>query len=165
MPMRGARVTERPQWDPDTDERFMRLALAEACTAAARDEVPVGAVAVLGGEVISRAHNRREADEDPTAHAELLAVRAAAQAVGSWRLEGVTIYATLEPCPMCAGALWAARVTRLVFGATDQKAGAAGTLYNVVADPRLNHRLQVTSGVLAGEAQGLLREFFRTRRG
>ncbi|MGQ0745016.1 MAG: tRNA adenosine(34) deaminase TadA [Acidimicrobiales bacterium] len=138
----------------------MTAALAEAALAPAHGDVPVGAVVVIGGQVVSRAHNRREVDGDPTAHAEILALRAAAVAIGSWRLAGTTIYVSLEPCPMCAGALVAARVDRLVFGAADPKAGACGSLYNLVVDPRLNHQVQVVPAVMGDEASALLREFF-----
>ena len=148
----------------DVDQVMMQLALAEARAAAAEAEVPVGAVVAQGERVLATAHNRRERAQDPTAHAELLAVRAAAARVGSWRLQGTTVYATLEPCPMCAGALWLARVQRLVYAAADEKAGAAGTLYNVVADRRLNHRIEVASGLLAEESRVLLRSFFVGRR-
>ncbi|MCL6613687.1 MAG: tRNA adenosine(34) deaminase TadA [Firmicutes bacterium] len=148
-----------------SDVGFMRAALAEAEKALAMDEVPVGAVVVAGGEIIGRGHNRRETEGDPTAHAEILALREAARRRGHWRLHGTTLYVTLEPCPMCAGALVNARVDRLVFGAIDPKAGAAGTLFNLVEDPRLNHRLEVTGGVLGEEAAELLRRFFRLRRG
>jgi tRNA(adenine34) deaminase len=148
-----------------TDEEAMALALEEAETAGAAGEVPVGAVAVSQGRVISRAHNQRETDSDPTAHAEILALRRAAGAAGTWRLSDVTLYVTLEPCPMCAGALVAARVSRLVFGAPDPKAGACGSLYNLCVDPRLNHELAVTSGVLAEPAGNLLTTFFEQRRG
>jgi tRNA(adenine34) deaminase len=138
----------------------MGEALAEARAAAALGEVPIGAVVVREGEVVGRGHNRREVDGDPLAHAELLAIRQAAAKVGGWRLVGCTLYATLEPCPMCAGALVAARVERLVYGAADPKAGYCGTLGNLVQDPRLNHRLEVTAGVLEEESAALLREFF-----
>jgi tRNA(adenine34) deaminase len=148
-----------------TDEEAMALAMEEAETAGAAGEVPVGAVAVSQGRVISRAHNQRETHADPTAHAEILALRGAAVALGTWRLSGVILYVTLEPCPMCAGALVAARVSRLVFGAADPKAGACGSLYNLCVDPRLNHELAVTAGVLAGPTGDLLTAFFEQRRG
>lgn len=147
------------------DVAFMALALEEARAALAHDDVPVGAVVVRGDEVLARAHNRREADADPTAHAELLAVRAAAAAIGSWRLDGCVLYVTLEPCFMCAGALVNARLPRLVFGATDPKAGAVGSLADVARDARLNHRLSVTSGVEAEACGAVLRAFFAARRG
>jgi tRNA(adenine34) deaminase len=138
----------------------MRVALAEAAAAAAHDDVPVGAVALVDGRVVAARHNERELRTDPIAHAELLALRDAAAFVGSWRLDAVTLVVTLEPCPMCAGALVAARVGRLVFGAADPKAGACGSLYNLCTDPRLNHQLPVTPGVLADEAATLLAGFF-----
>ncbi len=147
-----------------TDETYMRLALEEAEAAAAEGEVPIGAVVVCDGEVVARAHNRREADADPSAHAEFLAMAAAARALGRWRLTGCTVYVTLEPCLMCAGLMVNARVDRCVYGAADPKGGAVGTLFDVSCDPRLNHEFLVTSGVLADEAAGLLREFFRARR-
>jgi tRNA(adenine34) deaminase len=156
-------VQETAPWSMQ-DEAWMRLALQEAARAAAAGEVPVGAVLVRGDEVLAAAHNLREALRDPTAHAEMLAIRRAAELLGDWRLEGTTMYVTLEPCPMCAGALWLARVGRLVYGAADERAGAAGTLYNVVADPRLNHRLRVDAGLLADEARALLQHFFRKLR-
>lgn len=146
------------------DEDYMREALAEAAKALALDEVPVGAVLVRDGEIIGRGHNRRETDADPTAHAEILALREGSRHGRHWRLHGTTLYATLEPCPMCAGALVNARVDRLVYGAADPKAGAAGTVLEVAANPRLNHRLEVTGGILADEAADLLRRFFRARR-
>jgi tRNA(adenine34) deaminase len=142
------------------DERFMRLALDEARSAAALGEVPIGAVVVCDREVVARGSNRREIDADPTAHAEMIAVRQAASVLRCWRLEGCTVYVTLEPCPMCAGALHAARVDRCVYGAVDPKAGALGTLYDIASDERLNHRYEVTAGVLADESAALLREFF-----
>jgi tRNA(adenine34) deaminase len=145
------------------DRDWMRQAIAEAEQAAALGEVPIGAVFVRDGEVIARAHNRRELDRDPLAHAEVLAIREAAARVGDWRLGG-TLYVTLEPCAMCAGALVAARVGRLVYGAADPKAGYCGTLGNVVQDPRLNHRLEVTAGVLAQECGALLSGFFAALR-
>jgi tRNA(adenine34) deaminase len=142
------------------DEVFMQQALLEAQKASARGEVPVGAVAVYEGRIIGRGHNLRETARDPSAHAELTAMRAAAAYLSSWRLVGVTIYVTLEPCPMCAGALVNARVPRLVYGADDPKAGAVRTLYNLVEDARLNHRLEVTSGVLAEACAKQLQDFF-----
>lgn len=143
----------------------MRLALAEAELAAAEGEVPVGALVVdEQGEVVARAHNRREADTDPTAHAEVLALRAAAHTRGAWRLTGCTLVVTLEPCTMCAGAAVLARVDRVVFGAFDDKAGAVASLWDVVRDPRLNHRPQVIAGVLAQETSEQLRTFFAQRR-
>lgn len=148
----------------DGDEAWMRLALEEARRAASGGDVPVGAVVVRDGAVIGRGHNRREQDHDPTAHAEIIAIREAAAAVGAWRLTGSTLYVTIEPCPMCAGALVLARIDRLVYGAADPKTGAAGSLYNIVQDERLNHRLAVTAGVLESECRELIRSFFRQRR-
>lgn len=148
-----------------TDETFMRLALREAERAALEDEVPIGAVLVHAGRVIGRGHNQRETLRDPTAHAEMIVLTQGAAALDAWRLIDTTLYVTLEPCPMCAGALVAARVTRLVFGAMDPKAGACGTLFDLARDPRLNHRIEVVSGVLANESTALLQEFFRTKRG
>jgi tRNA(adenine34) deaminase len=142
----------------------MRLALEEAASATAHGDVPVGAVVIADGRVVARRHNERERLDDPTAHAEILALRDAAAALGTWRLSSATMVVTLEPCPMCAGALVAARVGRLVFGAPDPKAGACGSLYQLCADPRLNHELPVTGGVLAAEAGSLLTEFFAGRR-
>lgn len=147
------------------DAAWMRRALAAAERAAALGEVPVGAVVVRGGEAIAEAHNRREIDADPLAHAELLAIREAARRVGGWRLTGCTMYVTLEPCAMCAGALVNARFDRLVYGAADPKAGYCGTLGDVVRDPRLNHRLEVAAGVLAEESAEFLRRFFGRLRG
>ena len=150
---------------PVTDDEAMALALAEAEAAGAAGDVPVGAV-VRGarGEVLARAGNERERAGDPTAHAEVLALRRAATATGSWRLAGATVVVTLEPCPMCAGALLAARVDRLVYGAPDPKAGACGSLYNLCVDPRLNHELAVTPGVRADACAEVLTRFFRDRR-
>jgi tRNA(adenine34) deaminase len=139
---------------------FMRRALAAAEEAAGRGEVPVGAVVVVGDEIVAVAHNERETGSDPTAHAEILALRRAAAALGSWRLTGADLYVTMEPCPMCAGALVNARVRRLYFGCDDPKAGAVRTLYSLVDDPRLNHRVEVVPGVLAAEGAALLRSFF-----
>jgi len=147
-----------------SDEEAMRLALGEAARAADHDDVPVGAVAVAGGRIVASRHNERELRRDPTAHAELLALRDAAEVLGGWRLADVTLVATLEPCPMCAGALVAARVARVVFGAADPRAGACGSLYNLCCDPRLNHELAATHGVLAGACSDLLRAFFAERR-
>ena len=147
-----------------TDDEAMGLALEEAAAALSHGDVPVGAVALIGGEPVARAHNERERRGDPTAHAELLVLRQAAEVTGGWRLGSVTLVVTLEPCPMCAGALVAARVGRLVFGATDPRAGAAGSLYNLCVDPRLNHELPVTPGVRATESSALLASFFAERR-
>ena len=147
-----------------SDTAWMREALAEAQKAAQIGEVPVGAVIVRGGEVIGRAHNRREVDQDPLAHAEIVAIREAARNTGQWRLEECVLYVTLEPCAMCAGALVNSRVERLVFGAFDPKAGFCGTLGDLVRHPRLNHRLEVTSGVLAEECGALLSQFFGSLR-
>ena len=149
---------------PHDDSFFMTEALKEAAIAADEGEVPVGCVIVHAGRIIGRAHNLREQLNDPTAHAEMIAITQASAALASWRLTGCTAYVTIEPCPMCAGALVLARVDRLVFGARDDKAGACGTLYNVVQDDRLNHRIEITKGVLADEAATLLQEFFRRRR-
>jgi tRNA(adenine34) deaminase len=146
-------------------DEWMRLALDEARLALATDDVPVGAVVVDGvGAVVGRGHNGREALADPTAHAELVALRQAATATRGWRLDGCTLVVTLEPCTMCAGALVLARVSRLVYGAVDEKAGAVGSLWDVVRDRRLNHRPEVVAGVLADEAAEELRSFFRTHR-
>ena len=144
----------------------MRAALAEARLAPAHGDVPIGAVVIelATGEAVAQAHNTRELDGDPTAHAELRALRDAARMAGSWRLPGHALVVTIEPCPMCAGAAWAARVPLVVFGAADPKAGALGSLYNLAADPRLNHEFEVAGGVLADECAGLLREFFAQRR-
>lgn len=147
------------------DRKYMAAALLEARSALDHDDVPIGAVAVRGGEVIASAHNERESRSDPTAHAEILVLQRAAEKVGTWRLDGVTIYVTIEPCPMCAGALVHARVPRLVYGAADEKWGAAYTLYNIVQDPRLNHECEVTTGVLAEDCAELIQEFFRNKRG
>jgi len=142
----------------------MALALDEARAAADEGEVPVGAVALIDGRVVAARHNEREGAADPTAHAEILALRDAAAAVKGWRLSDVTLVVTLEPCPMCAGALVAARVGRVVYGASDPRAGACGTLYNLCSDPRLNHELDVTGGVSAAECGALLSSFFSARR-
>jgi tRNA(adenine34) deaminase len=147
-----------------TDADAMRLALAEAAAAADHGDVPVGAVVLAGGQVLAARHNERERLGDPTAHAEVLALRDAAASTGSWRLDGATVVVTLEPCPMCAGALVGARVARLVFGAADLKAGACGSLYNLCADPRLNHEVEVVPGLLAAESAALLGSFFDRRR-
>lgn len=145
-------------------DRWMRLALDQARAAAAADEVPVGAVVVTGGRVIAAAHNQREQLLDPTAHAEMIAVTQAAAALGSWRLEGCTLYVTLEPCPMCAGAILQARVPRVVWGAPDPKAGAVESLYGLFDDPRLNHRVEHVGRVLSDECGQLLSSFFRGKR-
>jgi tRNA(adenine34) deaminase len=147
-----------------THRVWMDRALQQARLAVDHDDVPVGAVVVRQGEVLAEAHNRREVDADPTAHAEILVLRAAAAALGSWRLEGCTLYVTLEPCAMCAGALVLARLPALVYAATDPKAGAVGSLYDIAREPRLNHQVEVESGVLADECGDLLQRFFRSRR-
>jgi tRNA(adenine34) deaminase len=146
------------------DDTAMAIALEEAARAAAEGEVPVGAVVISGGQLVARRHNERESRRDPTAHAELLALRDASAVLNSWRLVDATLVVTLEPCPMCAGAMLASRVSRVVFGAADPRAGACGSLYNLCADPRLNHEIEVTSGVGAEEAAGLLEQFFVERR-
>ena len=145
-------------------EYFMRLALREAERAAAHGDVPVGCVIVLGGEVIAAAGNERELRNSPLAHAEMIAIEQAARHMGSWRLLNTVLYVTMEPCPMCAGGIVQARIPHLVWGAPDEKAGAAGTLYNVCQDERLNHCLEITSGVLADDSVALLRDFFEARR-
>jgi tRNA(adenine34) deaminase len=146
------------------DEIFMREALKEAASAAASGEVPVGAVLVGNNQIVAKAYNLRETSGDPTAHAEILALRQAAAIRKHWRLADLTLYCTLEPCSMCAGALVQARIARLVYGASDPKAGAAGSLMNLVQDERLNHRLEVTRGVLATDSEVILKQFFRNRR-
>lgn len=146
------------------DRVFMEAALDEARKALSHDDVPVGAVIVKNERIIGRGRNQREQLQDPTAHAEMIALTAAATHVGHWRLDACTMYVTLEPCAMCAGALVLARITRLVYGAPDEKAGACGSLFEINADPRLNHRIPTTSGVLATESAELLRSFFRARR-
>jgi tRNA(adenine34) deaminase len=148
----------------DDDRRWMQKALREAERAYEADEVPVGAVIVKDGRVLGRGHNQVERLGDPTAHAEMIAVTSACETLGSKRLTDCTLYVTLEPCPMCAGALVHAHLDRLVFGAFDEKAGAASTLYNIVQDERLNHRVEVVSGLEADRASGLLQDFFRAKR-
>ena len=145
-------------------EHFMRIALAEAEQALRENEVPIGAVIVHQGRVIARAHNQREQLCDPTAHAEMIAITQAAEARQSWRLDGCTLYVTLEPCPMCAGAIVQARLPAVVYGATDPKAGAVETLYHLLNDPRLNHRAEVAAGVLADPCGRILSEFFQEQR-
>ncbi len=147
-----------------TDEDYMRLALDEARLAAEEGEVPIGAVVVCDGEVVARAHNRRETDRDPSAHAEFSAMCAAAHTLDRWRLTGCTVYVTLEPCIMCAGLMVNSRIDRCVYGAPDPKGGALGTLFDVSHDERLNHEFEVTSGVLQQECADELRTFFRERR-
>jgi tRNA(adenine34) deaminase len=142
----------------------MRLALREASRALDHDDIPVGAIVVHDGEVIGAGHNERELREDPTAHAEMIALRAAAQALGNWRVLDSALYVTLEPCAMCAGAIVLARVPRVVFGTTDPKAGASGSVLDILAEPRLNHRPEVQSGLLAEESGDMLRAFFASRR-
>jgi tRNA(adenine34) deaminase len=163
-------MSERSDSEPSNpaladDEAWMRAALDEAERALAHDDVPVGAVVVTGGAVIGAGHNERELRRDPTAHAEVLALQQAAAAVGHWRLLDTTLYVTLEPCAMCAGAIVLARVPRVVYGTTDPKAGAAGSVLDVLGEPRLNHRPVVQAGPLADECAALLRAFFAARRG
>jgi tRNA(adenine34) deaminase len=146
------------------DEHFMRLALSEAERAPGHGDVPVGAVLVHAGEVIGAGHNERELRQDPSAHAEMIALRSGARALGSWRLLDTTLYVTLEPCAMCAGAIVLGRIPRVVFGTADPKAGAAGSVLDVLAEPRLNHRPLVEGGLLAPECAALLRAFFAARR-
>jgi tRNA(adenine34) deaminase len=146
------------------DEYFMRLALREAERAMEHEDVPIGAIVARDGEVIAAAHNERELRQDPTAHAEAIALREAAQALGTWRVLDAVLYVTLEPCAMCAGAIVLARMPRVVFGASDPKAGACGSVLDVVGEPRLNHHPEVAGGLLAGECAVLLSEFFASRR-
>ena len=146
------------------DDYFMRMALREAERASEHDDVPIGAVLVADGEVLAAAHNERELRQDPTAHAEIIALREAARALGSWRILDAALYVTLEPCAMCAGAIVLARVARVVYGASDPKAGACGSVLDVLGEPRLNHRPEVAGGLLALECGELLREFFAPRR-
>lgn len=148
----------------EIDERYMRMAIDAAFVAEENGDVPIGTVIVHNNRVIARAYNQREQLKDPTAHAEIIALTQAASALGMWRLHGCTIYVTLEPCPMCAGALVLARLDRLVYGCPDPKTGACGSLYDIVRDGRLNHRLQVNAGVLADDCTTLLQNFFRQRR-
>ena len=148
----------------EIDQRYMSEALKIVAETEDSEDVPVGAVVVYQQRIIARGWNQREKLQDPTAHAEMIALTAAASHVGSWRLDDCTLYVTLEPCPMCAGALVLARLTRLVFGAYDPKAGACGSLFNIVQDTRLNHRVATTGGVLAGPCAEVLRDFFRRRR-
>ena len=151
----------------DVDDQmhdWMDLALAEATTGADRGEVPIGAVVVVDGKVVAQRHNEREATGDPTAHAEVLALRDAAKALGTWRLIGATLVVTLEPCPMCAGAAWASRLDRVVWGVANEDAGAMGSLYHLGADPRLNHEVETIIGVRADECSALLGKFFTARR-
>jgi tRNA(adenine34) deaminase len=150
--------------NPGDDERIMRLALEMARGCLDHDDVPIGAIVTRDAEVLAAAGNQRELANDPTAHAEILALRAAAAKVASWRLEGCTLTVTLEPCAMCAGAAVLSRLDRVVFGAADPKAGFAGSLGNLLQDPRLNHAVSLTDGVLADECGDLLRTFFRERR-
>ena len=147
-----------------THDHYMRLALAEAEAALAEEEVPVGAVIVQGERVIGSAHNQREMLKDPTAHAEMIAITQAAESLGNWRLDGCTLYVTLEPCPMCAGAIVLARIPRVVYGAADPKAGAVTTLYQLLNDARLNHRAEVFPSVLANECGEILARFFQQKR-
>jgi tRNA(adenine34) deaminase len=146
------------------DERYMRMALDAALVAEENGDVPIGTVIVHEGRLVAKAYNQREQLQDPTAHAEIIALTQAASALGLWRLHGCTIYVTLEPCPMCAGALVLARLDRLVYGCPDPKTGACGSLYDIVRDGRLNHRLEVTAGVLADDCGRMLQDFFRVRR-
>ncbi len=167
-----AATFSEPPWDTfdqefgggSPHERWMRLAIEEARAAAAEDEVPVGAVIVSGGRVIASGHNQREQLADPTAHAEMIALTQAAASLGSWRLENCLLYVTLEPCPMCAGAIVQARVPAVVWGAADPKAGAVESLYRLFDDPRLNHRVEHLGRLLENECGGLLSEFFRGKR-
>jgi tRNA(adenine34) deaminase len=149
---------------PDKDERWMQEALRAARAALEADEVPVGCVVVHEDRIVGRAHNQREMLRDPTAHAEMIALTQAAGALETWRLEGCTLYVTLEPCAMCAGAMVLGRIDRLVYGATDPKAGAVESVFRLLDEPRLNHRVEVTKGILAAECGAVLSDFFRTKR-
>jgi len=163
----GGEEEDGQSFHPDADQRdqhWMKRAIQQAVAAREADEVPVGAIIVREGRVIAEAHNGREQLRDPTAHAEMIAITQAAAAVGDWRLENCTLYVTLEPCPMCAGAILLARIPRVVFGASDQKAGAVVSLYQLLNDPRLNHHADVVGGVLAGDCGQLLTSFFAAKR-
>ena len=149
---------------PLMDDHFMRLALQQAQQAQAEDEVPVGAIILHQDRIIAAAYNQREQLHDPTAHAEMIAITQAAEAIGDWRLEHCTMYVTLEPCPMCAGAILQSRIPRLIYGATDPKGGAVNSLYSLLTDSRLNHTVQVTGGILAEECGSILTHFFRNKR-
>lgn len=159
-----SRFSERLQQARNKDEYYMLLALIEAEKAAEEDEVPVGALLVRDDTILAQDHNRRESWHDPTAHAEIVVLKQAAQVLQNWRLEGSTLYVTLEPCPMCAGALVNARVQRLVYALSDPKAGACTSVMNVTQNPKLNHRLEVEAGLFADDAKDLLQSFFRKRR-
>lgn len=148
---------------PD-DEKWMRIALQEAEKALLKEDVPIGAIAVLNGNIIGRGYNKREAEQDPTAHAEMIAMREASQVIGHWRLEDVTLYCTLEPCAMCAGAMVLARLPRLVYATTDPKAGAGGSIMDITRHPQLNHKIEVTHGIFADEASEQIKSFFRMLR-
>lgn len=148
----------------DEHAHFMKYALKEADAALAVGEVPVGAVVVAGGEVVGSGHNLRESINDPTAHAEMIAIREASQKLGRWRLTGADIYVTVEPCAMCAGAIVLARMDRLIYGAPDEKAGACGSIFNIVEDARLNHQPEVVSGILEAECRGVIENFFKRKR-
>lgn len=147
--------------DSEQDMKWMQLALEEASKAPALSEIPIGAVIIREGQILAKAHNHREVLHDPTAHAEILAIRAAASSLGSWRLLATTLYVTVEPCAMCLGAIILARIPRVVFGARDPKAGACGSVFDFSAEPRLNHSVMVTGGVLADESQALIQKFFK----
>jgi tRNA(adenine34) deaminase len=147
------------------DQRWMDEALIEAAKAAEIGEVPIGAVIVKDGAIVGRGHNLRETCKDPTLHAEMIAIREAAYILGGWRLSGCTLYVTIEPCPMCAGAIVMARIDRVVYGATDPKAGCAGTLYDLLSDECFNHRAEVTAGVRENECRAIIQEFFQCKRG
>lgn len=149
----------------EEDKRWMAEAISEAGKAEALREVPIGAVIVKDGQIIGRGHNLRETNHDPTAHAEMIAIREASEAIGAWRLLDCTLYVTLEPCPMCAGAIVQSRLKRVVYGTADPKAGCAGTLMNLLQEPRFNHETELTSGVLQQECASLLTSFFRKLRG
>lgn len=160
----GGEIDVRQYISGEEDTVYMRAALREAEKALARGEVPIGAVLVSGGAVIAAAHNMREAWQDATAHAEVIAIRQACAALGRWRLAEATLYVTVEPCPMCAGALVMSRVARVVYGVPDSKAGAVESLFNITGHPALNHRVDVTAGVLEDECRALMQQFFRGRR-
>ena len=146
------------------DEKWMRIALQEAEKALVKEDVPIGAIAVLNGDIIGRGYNKREAEQDPTAHAEMIAMREASQVIGHWRLEDVTLYCTLEPCAMCAGAMVLARLPRLVYATTDPKAGAGGSIMDITRHPQLNHQVEVRHGIFADEASEQIKSFFRMLR-